>query len=51
MVDGAISNKLTNCTVDGNVYGGGYRASSTPIYVYSDMESDYTFSVFRASEG
>ena len=51
MVDGAISNKLTNCTVNGNVYGGGYRASSTPIYVYSGTESDYTFSVFRASEG
>ena len=51
MVDGAISNKLTNCTVDGNVYGGGYRASSTPIYVYSDKKTDYTFSVFRASEG
>lgn len=34
MVDGDISSVLNNCTVMGNAYAGGYKASATEINVY-----------------
>lgn len=49
MVDGTITNSLTNCIVAGSVFGGGYKASATPIYVYPTDQPEY--SVFKGTEG
>ena len=49
MVDGTITNSLTGCTVAGSVFGGGYKASATPIDVYPATQP--TYAVFKAAEG
>lgn len=49
MVNGTITNILNNCTVVGSVFGGGYKASATPINVYPTTQP--TYAVFKAAEG
>ena len=34
MVDGTVTSTLTDCEVDGSVYGGGYQATSNDVEVY-----------------
>lgn len=48
-VDGTITNSLTDCTIAGSVFGGGYKSSATPIYVYPVDQP--TYSVFKGAQG
>lgn len=41
-VDGTVSSTLTNCTVMGSVFGGGYKATNNTLLVYSNVKPTYS---------
>jgi hypothetical protein len=45
-VEGPVKSKLTNCTVDGNVYGAGYSATLPPVSVMVKTETETGFKWF-----
>ena len=45
-VEGPVKSTLTNCTVDGNVYGAGYSATLPPVSVMVKTETETGFKWF-----
>lgn len=48
-VNGSVESTLTGCTVNGSVYGGGFKAESNEVQVYTSTQP--TYSVFNKVEG
>jgi len=43
MVNGSVTSTLTDCTVEGNAFGGGYKAESNEVQVYPVDAPTYSF--------
>lgn len=41
-VSGTVTSTLTNCTVERNAFGGGYKAESNEVEVYKDEQPTYS---------
>ena len=41
-VSGTVTSTLTNCTVERNAFGGGYKAESNEVEVYTDEQPTYS---------
>ena len=48
-VQGTVTSTLTGCTVNGNAYGGGYKATSNEVSVYPTTQP--TYAVFTRETG
>lgn len=42
MVNGTVTSTLTGCQIDGSAFGGGYKAESNEVKVYTTMPPEYS---------
>lgn len=42
LVNGTVTSILTGCTLEGNAFGGGYKAASNEVIVYPTTKPDYS---------